>query len=94
MNLNVASLNNMFTEEVARLQARMAETEQQRRVRAAELRMLEEENRELRESHERGLVELHSLEMEILVSEASLQREVVGVRQMPLLEAPPEELKV
>ena len=94
MNLNVVSLNNMFTEEVARLQARMAETEQQRRVRAAELRMLEEENRELRESHERGLVELHSLEMEILVSEASLQREVVGVRQMPLLEAPPEELKV
>ena len=94
MNLNVASLNNMFTEEVARLQARMAETEQQRRVRAAELRMLEEENRELRESHERGLVELHSLEREILVSEASLQREVVGVRQMPLLEAPPEELKV
>ena len=94
MDLNVASLDNMFTEEVARLQARMAETEQQRRVRAAELRMLEEENSELRESHERGLVELHSLEREILVSEASLQREVVGVRQMPLLEAPPEELKV
>ena len=94
MNLNVASLNNMFTEELGRLQARMAETEQQRRVRAAELRMLEEENRQLRESHEHQMAELHSLEREILVSEASLQREVVEVRQMPLLEAPPEELKV
>ena len=94
MNLNVASLNNMFTEELGRLQARMAETEQQRRVRAAELRMLEEENRQLRESHEHQMAELHSLEREILVSEASLQRELVEVRQMPLLEAPPEELKV
>ena len=94
MNLNVASLNNMFTEELGRLQARMAETEQQRRVKAAELRMLEEENRQLRESHEHQMAELHSLEREILVSEASLQREVVEVRQMPLLEAPPEELKV
>ena len=94
MNLNVASLNNMFTEELGRLQARMAETEQQRRVKAAELRMLEEENRQLRESHEHQMAELHSLEREIMMSEASLQREVVGVRQMPLLEAPPEELKV
>ena len=94
MNLNVASLNNMFTEELGRLQARMAETEQQRRVKAAELRMLEEENRQLRESHEHQMAELHSLEREIMVSEASLQREVVEVRQMPLLEAPPEELKV
>ena len=90
----MASLNNMFTEELGRLQARMAETEQQRRVRAAELRMLEEENRQLRESHEHQMAELHSLEREILVSEASLQREVVEVKQMPLLEAPPEELKV
>ena len=72
----------------------MAETEQQRRVRAAELRMLEEENLGLRERHELGLVELHSLEREIMVSEASLQREVVSVRQMPVLEAPPQELKV
>ena len=94
MNLNVASLNNMFTEELDRLKARMAETEQQRRVKAAELRMLEEENRQLRESHEHQMAELHSLEREILMSEASLQREVVEVRQMPLLEAPPEELKV
>ena len=94
MNLNVASLNNMFTEELGRLQARMAETEQQRRVKAAELRMLEEENRQLRESHEHQMAELHSLEREIMMSEASLQREVVEVRQMPLLEAPPEELKV
>ena len=72
----------------------MAETEQQRRVRAAELRMLEEENRELRESHERGLAELLILEREVMVSEASLQREGVTTRQMPVLEAPPEELKV
>ena len=72
----------------------MAETEQQRRVRAAELRMLEEENRELRESHERGLAELLILEREMMISEASLQREVVTVKQMPVLEAPPEELKV
>ena len=111
MNVNTASLENMFTQELARLQvtiyywpsieskklffqARMAETEQQRRVRAAELRMLEEENLGLRERHELGLAELHSLEREIMVSEASLQREVGTVRQMPVLEAPPQELKV
>ena len=72
----------------------MAETEQQRRVRAAELRMLEEENQGLRERHERGLAELLSLEREVMVGEAGIQREVVTTRQMPVLEAPPQELKV
>ena len=94
VDVNVTNLEALFAEELARLQGRMADTEQQRRVRAAELRMLEEENRQLRESHEHQMAELHSLEREIMMSEASLQREVVEVRQMPLLEAPPEELKV
>ena len=90
VDVNVTSLEALFAEELARLQGRMADTEQQRRVRAAELRMLEEENRTLRESHERGLAELLTIEREIQESEASLGQEMVGFKQMPLLEAPPE----
>ena len=87
VSLESGVLEQMFEEEIRKLQEKLADTEQKRRSRTSELRLLEEENNMLKMNCERGVSELSMMETQIAETELSVQNSVMEVRDVPKLES-------
>ena len=90
VSVNNVMLEKMFAEEIAKLQTKMADTEQRRRVRLSELRLLEDENNMLRLDWERGMSELTMMETQLMETEAQLDNSAMDMVDIPKQELAPQ----